>query len=120
MILQTVKSYGFRTCGICGETFEAHHWNQKYCSDDCRKEAKRRSGMKYRRQNPEKYRVWAKEYFMKNRERKLEYMREYARNHKEQYRKYRLDYYTRKVKPERCSRRHGGCDNCPYEDCIMP
>jgi len=37
----TIK-YPIRTCPICGTPFERKHNRQKYCSDECRTEAKRR------------------------------------------------------------------------------
>lgn len=38
-----------KECGICHEPFATGHKDQKYCSDECRKEAKRRRNAKRRR-----------------------------------------------------------------------
>lgn len=35
-------------CGICGKEFEPVHFNQKYCSDDCKREAKRQTKKRYK------------------------------------------------------------------------
>lgn len=35
-------------CPICGKTYTKHHNRQKYCSDECRKEAKRRQDTKHK------------------------------------------------------------------------
>ncbi|MCM1556766.1 MAG: HNH endonuclease [Anaeroplasma bactoclasticum] len=35
-------------CGICGKEFEAKHFNQKYCCEECKTEAKRAVKRKYK------------------------------------------------------------------------
>ena len=45
-------------CAYCGQEFEKIHKNQKYCSEKCRKEARR-----------EKRRIYNSRYFYKNRNR---------------------------------------------------
>ena len=36
-------------CYICGVDFKAHHHNQRYCSDECRREAYRISNRKWKK-----------------------------------------------------------------------
>lgn len=38
-----------RICGICEMPFYPRHGNQKYCSDECVKEARRINDMEYRK-----------------------------------------------------------------------
>lgn len=47
-----------KTCTTCSKTFAPHHPSTKYCSDECRKAAKRKADRefmrKWRQENPEK------------------------------------------------------------------
>ena len=36
-------------CGICKKEFEPHHFNQKYCCDECKKEAVRQTKARYKK-----------------------------------------------------------------------
>jgi 5-methylcytosine-specific restriction endonuclease McrA len=36
-------------CGICKKEFEPHHFNQKYCCDECKKEAIRQTKVRYKK-----------------------------------------------------------------------
>ena len=36
-------------CGICKKEFEPHHFNQKYCCDECKKEAIRQTKARYKK-----------------------------------------------------------------------
>ena len=38
-----------KTCAVCGKTFPANRKNQKTCSDECRKEFRRRNALQYKR-----------------------------------------------------------------------
>lgn len=36
-------------CGVCNKEFEPHHFNQKYCCEECKTEARRQSKEKYKK-----------------------------------------------------------------------
>jgi nitrate/TMAO reductase-like tetraheme cytochrome c subunit len=66
-------------CKICQEEFEGNT-RQKYCSDECRKKAKRIRSLDYyydvTKKNPEKYRDYKRDYRAKNKKKLSEKRRE--------------------------------------------
>ena len=36
-------------CGACKKEFEPHHFNQKYCCDECKKEAIKQTKARYKK-----------------------------------------------------------------------
>lgn len=44
-------------CAVCGEKFYTTKRNKKYCSDECRSEANRRTAIEWAKNNPERHRA---------------------------------------------------------------
>lgn len=127
------KSYGFRSCARCGMSFEAHTWNQRYCSRECRdrdyyeanaeriREKNRKYRQEHREQIREYSRQYSRQYYRKNSEKCLERSREYIRSHREQIREYKRKYYQEHrevIKLQACSNHYHSCASCPYDDCV--
>ena len=76
-----------KLCKACGKEFEAKFPMERYCSEKCRKETKRKRCYEYRQKN-----------------------KQLCLDHE----------ITRrwKKKADMCCKKHGGIDNCPYDDCI--
>ena len=55
-----------KQCLICGKEFEAKN-NQKYCSEECRKQKRRQ----YYKKNAEHYKAYSKQYYRENRDKRL-------------------------------------------------
>lgn len=54
------KSYRCRYCGVCGKPFIYENGHQKYCSEECRKTARREQYRRYYHENPEHFRKLAR------------------------------------------------------------
>ena len=67
-----------KTCEICGKEFEVQTGNAKYCSEECRKQARAISSMKVRQ--TESYKEWLKKYTQT--EKYKETRRKYAQSSK--------------------------------------
>lgn len=71
----------YKTCGICGNTFEATHNAQKYCSNECSLESLKRMQQQWYAKNADrvkkKQREYNKQYRATHREQTLEYAKQY-------------------------------------------
>lgn len=83
-------------CGICKKEFEPHHFNQKYCCDECKKEAIRKTKARYKKtekgiasemrwRNSEQKKITDKRYWQseKGRKKAVELQKRYLENNPE-------------------------------------
>lgn len=83
-------------CGICKKEFEPHHFNQKYCCDECKKEAIRKTKARYKKtekgiasemrwRNSEQKKITDKRYWQseKGRKKAVELQKRYIENNPE-------------------------------------
>ena len=83
-------------CGICKKEFEPHHFNQKYCCDECKKEAIRQTKARYKKtekgiasemrwRNSEQKKITDKRYWQseKGRKKAVELQKRYLENNPE-------------------------------------
>lgn len=120
-------------CKWCGKEFEPLHHNSRYCSNECRKEARNKSKRDYYYAHPERIRATIRRYRKRNRDKVNAYHRKYYREHLEErrayYRMYRSQhlekyrtlgreyYYRRKFNLSLCGNLTD-CLNCTKSDCI--
>jgi ribosomal protein S27AE len=64
-------------CSICGNPFFTRHSQGKYCSDSCRHEGIKNSYIKYGNKNKEKRRIFHKQWYLKNKERRTKQILKY-------------------------------------------
>ena len=103
---KALKSKQERICKICGKPFKPTCNRQVYCSKECARKA-----------NNER----SKHYYRENLEKKHIYHRKYYQDHQEEIKARCRNYYKKnqfKYRANLCCAKHGGIDNCPYEDCI--
>ena len=100
-----------RECKLCGKAFKPKNGNQEYCSYKCRRIA-----------DAPKHRERCRKNYYKHREERIEKAKAYYQAHKETILKRQKkayyqepDFYKRM---DDCCNRHGGIDNCPFDDCI--
>jgi 5-methylcytosine-specific restriction endonuclease McrA len=83
-------------CGICKKEFEPHHFNQRYCCDECKKEAVRQTKARYKKtekgiasemrwRNSEQKKIIDKRYWQseKGRKKAVELQKRYLENNPE-------------------------------------
>lgn len=83
-------------CGICKKEFEPHHFNQRYCCDECKKEAIRKTKARYKKtekgiasemrwRNSEQKKIVDKRYHQseKGRKKAVELQKRYLENNQE-------------------------------------
>lgn len=105
-----------RICKICKKQFVVKHGRQLYCSDRCkiiaRRKSKRKYGKKYSSRRAKlgleeikdyklnkETRREKREYYYRDREKRLVYMREYYHKHKEKFKQYKnLTFRERIIK----------------------
>ena len=83
-----------KSCAICGEEFISkgnNHRYCKFCSDKCRKIHNSKRRMEWDRKNPESVKRRRKRYYLKHRERLLEYGLNWRTIHPS----YMSDYYRK-------------------------
>ena len=80
-----------RICKLCGKPFKPTNNCQIYCSKECARKADNERSRQYYQKNKEKLKARYRDYY-----RKTNFI----------------------FKANRCCAKHGGIDNCPYEDCI--
>ena len=78
-----------RECVICHKIYTPKSWNQKVCSDVCRKKYQKKMQPVWNQRYLESHPTFRKDYYLKNKDKKNEYNKEWRRKNKEYLKEYR-------------------------------
>jgi len=85
-----------RDCHECGKRFDKSTTRRtKYCSDVCANTAKLRHIKEHQARNKSEIQSEKREYYLKNRERFIEYSKRYSAKNAEAKKQYRKEYYMK-------------------------
>lgn len=86
-----------KKCVICGCEFEARS-NKKYCSDNCRKEARKQIDKKYYNNHSELRKEYQRQYRKKNKENIKKYTKQYNKKNKEKRKEWEIKNKDKRIK----------------------
>lgn len=86
-----------RECVVCHKMYTPKSWNQKVCSDACRKQYKKKMQPVWNKRFVKRHPTYRKDYYLKNKEKQDKYQKEWQQKNKTYLREYRRQYRAKQM-----------------------
>lgn len=86
-----------RECVICHRMYTPKSWNQKVCSNECRRKYQKKMQPVWNKKYLESHPTFRKDYYLKNKEKRDKYHKEWAEKNKTHLKEYRRQRREKQV-----------------------